>query len=126
MIKLQKLVKNITKCYNFGKERGIPQTMKYYKITEAAKLLNVTPETLRNWERKGKFVSHHRTEGGQRLYSEEQIEEIIGEKTKVVFKFYNNTVKIPNIEDITTSQLCKIADYIAKEVQNRSDCESEQ
>jgi putative resolvase len=40
---------------------------KLYKIGQAAKLLGVSPSTLRRWEREGK-ISSHRTEGKHRLY----------------------------------------------------------
>ena len=40
---------------------------KLYRIGPAAKLLGVSPSTLRRWERAGKITSH-RTEGGHRLY----------------------------------------------------------
>lgn len=48
--------------------------MRYFNITEAAKLLNVHPQSLRNWDNNGSFVAM-RTPGGQRRYSESQIEE---------------------------------------------------
>ena len=53
--------------------------MKYYKITEAAKMLGVTRQTLINWSKTGRFKEHHRTPSGHRYYSEEQIKELNGE-----------------------------------------------
>jgi excisionase family DNA binding protein len=43
-------------------------------IKEAAKLLGITPKTLRIWEKEGKVISH-RTEGGHRRYN---VSELIG------------------------------------------------
>lgn len=51
--------------------------MKYYKISEFAKIVGVTRQTLINWSKTGKFKEHHRTIGGHRFYSEEQVEELI-------------------------------------------------
>jgi excisionase family DNA binding protein len=42
------------------------------KIDEAATLLGVTPQTLRNWDKSGKLKSV-RTEGGHRRYKESEI-----------------------------------------------------
>lgn len=51
-----------------------------YKIGEFAKKVNVTPKTLRAWDKSGKLVAQ-RTEGGehfgQRYYTEEQVEYVI-------------------------------------------------
>ena len=37
-------------------------------ISEAAKFLGVTPQTLRRWEKEGKLLPDERTPGGQRRY----------------------------------------------------------
>ena len=46
-----------------------------YVISVAARLLDVHPQTLRNYERAG-FLRPTRTEGRRRLYSVEDIEEL--------------------------------------------------
>src|SRR5439155_719262 len=46
-----------------------------YVISVAARLLDVHPQTLRNYERAG-FLRPTRTEGRRRLYSAEDIEEL--------------------------------------------------
>ncbi len=45
-------------------------------INEAAKLLGITPKTLRIWEKEGKVISY-RTEGGHRRYN---VSELIGSR----------------------------------------------
>lgn len=45
--------------------------MKYYSIGEFADLIGKTPQTLRDWHKKGSFTPHHITEGGTRYYSQE-------------------------------------------------------
>ena len=41
---------------------------RFIKIGEAAKLLGVSVQALRNWEMEGKIMPSHRTPGGQRMY----------------------------------------------------------
>ena len=59
--------------------------MKYYSIGEFSRLIGKTPQTLRDWHRKGNFVPSHITDGGTRYYSQEQLNHFLGikgEKTK--------------------------------------------
>lgn len=54
--------------------------MKYYSIAETSKLLNITAQTLRNWDKSGKLKPHHTTDSGYRYYSQEQLNRILGVK----------------------------------------------
>lgn len=45
---------------------------KLLKIGEAAKRLQVSPDSLRKWEQKG-WISPHRTPGGHRRYVESDL-----------------------------------------------------
>lgn len=56
--------------------------MKYYSIAEMSKILNVTAQTLRNWDKSGKLKPHHTTDSGYRYYSQEQLNRILGIKDK--------------------------------------------
>lgn len=47
--------------------------MKYYSIGKFSALIGKTPQTLRDWHKKGSFVPQHITDGGTRYYSEEQL-----------------------------------------------------
>ena len=47
--------------------------MVYYKINEFAKMIQISPNTLRTWGDKGILAPHHRTPTGIRFYSEEQV-----------------------------------------------------
>ncbi len=51
--------------------------MKTYKISEFAKLIGVSSETLRNWDKKGSFKAH-KTPTGHRFYTHAQYEEYMG------------------------------------------------
>ena len=54
--------------------------MKYYSIGEFSALIGKTPQTLRDWHKKGSFIPHHITDGGTRYYSQEQLNHFLGIK----------------------------------------------
>ncbi len=47
---------------------------KYYTIKQAARLLGVTPLTLRNWDKKGKLKAYRHPVNNYRVYKPEQLE----------------------------------------------------
>ena len=55
---------------------------KYYSIHEFSKILNVSAQTLRNWDRNGKLHPHHTTASGYRYYSDEQLNQVLHIKPK--------------------------------------------
>ncbi len=52
---------------------------KYLTISEAAEILNVSPETLRRWDRGGKFKSSRHPINNYRVYSHEQVDDFVEE-----------------------------------------------
>lgn len=48
---------------------------KFLTVDEFAKRIGVHPQTLRQWDKNGVLIPHHKTPSGRRLYSEEQVEE---------------------------------------------------
>jgi predicted site-specific integrase-resolvase len=54
--------------------------MRYYSIGEFADLIGKTPQTLRDWHKKGSFIPQHITDGGTRYYSQEQLNHFLGIK----------------------------------------------
>lgn len=67
--------------------------MKYYSIGKFATLIGKTPQTLRDWNKKGTLLPQHVTYGGTRYYSQEQLNHLIGmitdskvEKVVVLYK----------------------------------------
>ena len=46
---------------------------KYYSINKFSKILGVSAQTLRNWDKKGKLHPHHTSSNGYRYYSHEQL-----------------------------------------------------
>lgn len=55
-----------------------PQTKAFVSVTKAAKILNVHPDTLRNWEKNGWLIPE-RTAGGARRYSLSKLKQLIQE-----------------------------------------------
>ena len=53
---------------------------KYYAVGETAKMIGVTTQTLRDWDRTGKLKPHHVAKSGFRYYSIEQINRVIGKR----------------------------------------------
>lgn len=56
--------------------------MRYFTINKFSKIVGVTPQTLRNWDKDGKLKPHHTTESGYRYYSEEQLSQVLNIKQK--------------------------------------------
>ncbi|KRU27844.1 resolvase [Clostridium sporogenes] len=54
--------------------------MKYYSINEFSKILGVSAQTLRNWDKNGKLHPHHTSSNGYRYYSHEQLNQVMNIK----------------------------------------------
>ena len=52
--------------------------MTMYSIGEFGKQIGVTPQTLRNWDKRGELKPAHVSQGGTREYSEEQRNQFLG------------------------------------------------
>lgn len=53
---------------------------KYYTINEFSKIVCVSAQTLRNWDKSGKLHPHHTSSNGYRYYSEEQLNQVLNIK----------------------------------------------
>ena len=51
--------------------------MKFLKISDFAEEIGVTTVTLRNWERQGLLIPHHKSPTGYRYYTEQQVEDFL-------------------------------------------------
>ena len=49
--------------------------MRFYKTGEFAELIDVSAVTLREWDKRGWLVPHHKSPSGYRYYSEAQLKE---------------------------------------------------
>ena len=57
--------------------------MKYYSINEMSKILGVSAQTLRNWDKNGKLKPHHTSTNGYRYYSKEQLNTLLNIKPNI-------------------------------------------
>ena len=62
---------------------------KYYSINEFSKILGVSAQTLRNWDKNGKLHPHHTSSNGYRYYSHEQLNLVVNYKESVLTKQEN-------------------------------------
>ena len=53
---------------------------KYYSINEFSKILGVSAQTLRNWDKNGKLRPQHTSSNGYRYYSHEQLNQVMNMK----------------------------------------------
>ena len=56
---------------------------KYYSINKFSKILGVSAQTLRNWDKKGKLHPHHTSSNGYRYYSHEQLNQVMNVKSNL-------------------------------------------
>ena len=49
----------------------------FIRIAEAAKMIGITPTTLRTWERKGKIASYRNPINNWRMYKSDEIEKLM-------------------------------------------------
>ena len=74
---------------------------KYYSINEFSKILGISAQTLRNWDKNGKLHLHHASNNGHRYYSQREklVKELIGDGSE------NNDKN--NSSNVTTKQQTK-------------------
>jgi predicted site-specific integrase-resolvase len=53
----------------------------FYSIHKFSKIIGVSPQTLRNWDKLGKLKPHHVTQSGYRYYTQEQINQATNKPT---------------------------------------------
>lgn len=86
--------------------------MRYFTINKFSKIVGVTPQTLRNWDKAGKLKPHHTTENGYRYYSEEQLNQVlrISPKSRTVIGYCR--VSSPKQEDDLERQIENVRTYL--------------
>jgi MerR family copper efflux transcriptional regulator len=57
----------------------LPMANLYITIKQASRILNVSPLTLRNWDKNGKLKAHRHPMNNYRVYRIEDLEEVIHE-----------------------------------------------
>jgi len=56
--------------------------VEYLKISEAAKFLHITKQTLRNWDKQGKLKPHRHPINNYRLYKKTELMKLLSEIEK--------------------------------------------
>ncbi len=102
------------------KKRRKPLSKQWVTISDAARYLGVSVDTLRRWERKRKLIPR-RTVGGHRRYARSQLESILKKPLEQVIKTYQTTTqplqrqrytpKIPQIPIIQVPRRSKEKKY---------------
>ncbi|MEK7506746.1 MAG: MerR family DNA-binding transcriptional regulator [Patescibacteria group bacterium] len=55
---------------------------KYLTVNEVAKIVGVTPLTVRNWDKKGRLVAYRHPVNNYRLYKTEDVESLMNQIEK--------------------------------------------
>ena len=86
--------------------------MRYFTINKFSKIVGVTPQTLRNWDKAGKLKPHHTTKNGYRYYSEEQLNQVlrINPKSRTVIGYCR--VSSPKQKDDLERQIENVRTYL--------------
>ena len=86
--------------------------MRYFTINKFSKIVGVTPQTLRNWDKVGKLKPHHTTESGYRYYSEEQLNQVLKIKSKPKTVIGYCRVSSPKPKDDLERQIENVKIYL--------------
>ena len=86
--------------------------MRYFTINKFSKIVGVTPQTLRNWDKAGKLKPHHTAENGYRYYSEEQLNQVLQIKPKPRIVIGYGRVSSPKQKDDLERQVENVKLYL--------------
>ena len=87
---------------------------KYLTSGKAAKILNVSQDTLERWEKNGKLYPHHKSITGYKYYSEKQLYDFLE-------SFYGNYEKVGANENIETTEAESTTANIAIETEHTTE-----
>ena len=112
------------KCYSKGKHRRYK--VMYYTIGEVAKMFNLTPSTIRYYDKEGLTPFVKKDENGVRKYTEEDLEWI-----RLLMNLRDIDMPISNIKeyiqlylqgdktiDERRDLMCRYTEYIKKKIEN--------
>lgn len=85
---------------------------KYLSISQAAELLNVSSETLRRWDKNGKFKSSRHPINNYRVYSEEQVINLV-EELQLEIQYRTTNRLSNNIQPYFVTSFGKLYNYDA-------------
>ncbi len=67
---------------------------KFLNVKEVARLLGVTPLTVRNWDAKGKLIAYRNPVNNYRMYKIEDVESLIKQIERSIDPEVNQTRKV--------------------------------
>jgi len=80
-------------------EKILDDKKQYMSIRDAADLLSVSTQTLRNWERRGEFVPYRNPINKYRMYEVKQIEEFLEQMRTSRIKRGRFKLKVVSLTD---------------------------
>lgn len=86
---------------------------KFYTVGKFAKMLGLAPQTLRDWEKSGKLIPHHKSQSGFRYYSETQYRQLTAvkmDKPRIVIGYCR--VSTPSQKDDLQTQISNVKSYM--------------
>ena len=86
--------------------------LRYFTINKFSKIVGVTPQTLRNWDKTGKLKPHHTTQSGYRYYSEDQLKQVLNIKLKTKTIIGYCRVSSPKQKDDLERQIENVKMYL--------------
>ncbi len=95
----------------------------FYSISDFAKQIGVSVYTLRYWEKTGKFMPHHKTPGGKRMYSDEQVAEFLGKTPNkdITISFINGKPQRDSFTGLSFEEVNEVIKLAKDEIRQRSD-----
>lgn len=86
--------------------------MKYYTISDFAKLVGKSPQTLRNWDKNGRLKPDHKSSNGYRYYSEGQINQVLNIKKEPRIVIGYCRVSSNKQKDDLERQIANVTNYL--------------
>lgn len=96
---------------------------KFLSVSQAAEILQVSPETLRRWDNSGKFRSSRHPINNYRVYSEEQVISLV-QDMQIEISYPEYKKKEENVNPFFKSQYGELYNYDAVKLLKRLDAKS--
>ena len=101
---------------------------KYYSINKFSKILGVSAQTLRNWDKKGKLHPHHTSSNGYRYYSHEQLNQVMNVKPNLDRKELMKRISQNKVDKVVVfykDRLLRFGFELVEYIANLYDCDIE-
>ena len=101
---------------------------KYYSINKFSKILGVSAQTLRNWDKKGKLHPHHTSSNGYRYYSHEQLNQVMNVKPNLDRKELMKRISQNKVDKVVVfykDRLLRVGFELVEYIASLYDCDIE-